>query len=65
MMEFTGEGLSDDLEVLAARITSRMLGWPLRTASPPPVPLHPVAAKATVPAEPVRNTRRANMVLVL
>ncbi len=46
-------------------MTNRMLGRPLGTASPPPNPLYPVAAKATLPAKPVKNTRRANMVVVL
>ena len=46
-------------------MTNRMLGRLLRTASPPPIPLYPVAAKATLPAKLVKNTYRANMVVVL
>lgn len=46
-------------------MTNRVLGRPLRTASPPPIPLYPVAAKATLPAKPVKNRRCPNMVLVL
>ena len=60
-MEFTGDGLSDDLEVCFS-YDQQDVG--LASADCITVAT-PAVSKATVLAKPVNNTRHADMVLVL